>query len=261
MKKTLVFFLLITSLLLNAQKKEKNYAVKAGINFTPVIIKDDALSPMTYKGNAKGVNIDIIERTNSYDDILKLNFKSGILIPPFDNDTKADMIHANIDWYHTYIYNTTDATTTYIGWNFNSSFAMAKHNLFPNNPAKYITSLSIGPSLKFDYHPAFLSDNIKLDFLGGCSLINYIIRPSVSAWEPTGYGDYVGKANPGYLLGGKIKFMNHFQRIHTVTSISYFFTGKLAFTGAYSWDFVHLKADDELFSTEHEFFAGILFKI
>ncbi len=224
-------------------------------------IKDDGLSPVAYTGTMTGADIDIVERTNSYDDILRLNFKTGKLSPPFDNSTRANSWRAVIDWHHDYTFRETEINTSYLGWNFIISYTEAEHNSYSNNPKKYTGFASLGPSYKYDYKLPLGNDHWKLELLTSVSLLNYIIRPSISAWEPIGYDDKVGNRPFETLITGKVKTINKFQRIFMGIHLNYFTGEHFAIYASYSWDFIHYNENNSLFDVHHEFMTGILFKL
>ena len=261
MRSTLVLFFLVIPAILTGQKKPKNYYLKPGFLYSLNTIKDDGLSPVAYFGKMTGGNVDIIERTKTYDDILSLSFVKGVLTPPFENTTQADSWQIVIDWHHDFIFRSSEISTSYLGWNFTCNYTEAKHNVYSNNPRKYTGFTAIGPSFKFDYNLPFGNDKVKLEFLATSSLLSYIIRPSVSAWEPIGYGDKVKNNSFELFAGGKIKTINKFQRIYTGVYMNYFLHDNFAFFISYSWDFVHYKNEDELYNAKHNLIAGIFLKL
>ncbi len=248
----------------DAFTREKDRCLTASGGISLVNMQDRYFSALPYRGVAGLVSLGFKTETASYWDDLSLYFRNGKMamdIPSVNTHVKTTFTGGNIHYSHVRKLKTGLPARHFFlaGGNFNSSACFYKRSHYGDN-YHYVYQSSIGPSIAFHYA---LTENGLLQFCGRAdfSLAGYVITPSYGSVMPENILDKALSEVSGwdYVTGGKIMTLNKFQRANCSVGLSCGIFRRFSVLLGYSWDFIHLNREDDLFQAVHNMHLSLIY--
>jgi hypothetical protein len=251
-----ITFILIFAWAFPSFAKEKDLVITASGGISYVNLQDSYFSAILYHGVAGLASIRLTTITASYWDDLSLFFRDGRLAMDISSayrDANTHFIGGNIHYSHVRkLKPRLNAKQQFgAGGNFSSSADFYKRNLYGDNYG-YLYQSSVGPSFAFRYS---LKENgrLQISTQADLSLFSYIVCPSYGSVMPERLleKELSGITSWNYITGGKILAINKFQRINWTASLTCGISDKISLLLGYSWEFIHLKREDDLLQAIH----------
>ncbi len=262
---TICFFISLCLPLFNkafSQKtpKDRSFELSSGIQILK--IRDFNFSPMMYYGSPYYVSVGLISETSRYLDITNINLQTGkIRYGDIGSVNNTRYINGTIDWIHVRRINalSNEKRSFFLGGTLNSSFTQYQRNYYKDN-SFYLYQSSLGPAILIRNDVILGDKQITFENHLNFSLLAYSVYPSYSSpLTDKLIKKDMDKIQPvDFIFGGKVHFIDKFQRIGFASSLKYPLSKKISLKLHYNWEFLNIVRSNNLTKANHDIFLSLI---